>query len=275
MSVKSFRISPVYFLLLVALFISCSKSGSDTPADPCAGVTITVSATTTNTTGPGTTTGSIAATGSGSTGLTYSLNNGAYQQSGTFSNLSAGSYTITAKTAAGCTGTGTFTVLNGDPCIGKTITVSASGNNSDKCTPSGKITVDAAGSTGFTYRLGSSGTYQADNSFLNVAPGDYTVYAKDGDGCEKTTTVTVAALPNGPLFAGVVSLINSKCTTCHVAGHSSGLDFTIECNIVAHKDQINTAAVINGNMPKGGPALTANEKKVITDWIGGGGKSSN
>jgi hypothetical protein len=257
------------------LFYSCSKSGSDTPANPCSGVTITVSATTTETAGPGSNTGSISASASGATGLTYSLNNGTYQTSGTFNNLTAGTYTITAKTSEGCSGSASFTVKDGDPCIGKTVTVSAASTESDQCSPSGTITVDAAGSTGFTYKLGASGTYQADNKFTGVAPGNYTVYAKDGAGCEKQADVAVGTLANGPLFKAVVSLINTRCTTCHVAGHISGIDFTVQCNIVSRKTQIKTAAVDNETMPKGGPALTVNEKKVITDWITAGGKSSN
>lgn len=257
------------------LFYSCSKSGNDTPANPCAGVIITVSATTTQTTGPGSSNGSISATASGATGLTYSLNNGTYQASGSFNNLTAGTYTVTAKTSEGCTGSASFTVKDGDPCIGKTVTVSATSTESDQCSPSGTITVDAGGSTGFTYKLGTSGTYQADNSFTGVAPGNYTVYAKDGAGCEKQADVSVGTLANGPLFKAVVSLINTRCTTCHVAGHISGIDFTVQCNIVSRKTQIKTAAVDNETMPQGGPALTANEKKVITDWITAGGKSSN
>lgn len=261
-------------ILAIVFFLGCSK-GSDEPSNPCAGVTITVSGTAGSTSAPGVADGSITATASGASGLTFSLNGGTAQASGSFSNLAAGAYTITAKTAQGCSGTASFTVTSGDACAGKTITVGAKVTNSDKCSPSGTIKVEVTGSTGFTYRLNADGTYQNEDLFNNVAPGTYTVYAKDGAGCEKTTTATVGELANGPLFTAVKTLINSKCTSCHVAGHISGIDFTVECNIVSRKTGIKTQAVDNETMPKGGPALTATEKKVITDWIDAGGKATN
>ncbi|ULQ53439.1 hypothetical protein [Flavihumibacter fluvii] len=262
-------------LFVITLFMACSKSGTDAPMSPCTGITISVNGTATNTSGAGNSDGSITATASGATGFTFSLNGGTAQSSGTFNNLAAGSYTITAKTSQGCSGTGTFTVTNGDACAGKTITVGAKITNSDKCSPSGTIKVEVTGSTGFTYRLNASGAYQAEDLFNNVGPGNYTVYAKDGAGCEKSTTVTVGSLDNGPLFTAVKSLINAKCATCHVAGHSSGINFTVECTIVEKKSNIRAAAVDSEKMPQGGPALTAAEKKTITDWIDAGGKSSD
>src|SRR6185503_6646225 len=99
-------------LLLVALlsafittYISCgSKGGGGGPANPCSGVTITVSGTVTHTGGPGQNNGSISASGTGSAGLTFSINGGAFQSSGNFTGLSAGTYTITAKNGSGCSG---------------------------------------------------------------------------------------------------------------------------------------------------------------------------
>ena len=52
----------------------------------------------------------------------YSLNNGAFQSSGTFSNLAAGTYTVTAKNSNACTGSAQITVVNAtvttNPCTG-------------------------------------------------------------------------------------------------------------------------------------------------------------
>jgi len=235
-----------------------------------------VNGTVTNTGGPGSTTGSIIVTASGSSGFTYSLNNGPYQASGTFSNLAAGAYTIRAKNGDGCIGSGSFTVADGDPCAGKTITVTADASSSEKCGKTGTITVTASGSTGFTYRLNASGTYQASNSFTQLEAGNYTVYAKDGTGCETTKTITVDAVANGPLFTAVVGLINSKCSGCHTgSAPTSGISFATDCAIVEKKNNIKTQAVDLEAMPKGGPALGAADKKIITDWITAGGRTSD
>jgi len=88
------RISVLSFLV-VSYFIACSKGGgTTTPTDPCTGVTIVVS-TTVTAADAGVSNGSITATATGSSGFTFSINNGTFQASGTFSNLAAGKYTIT------------------------------------------------------------------------------------------------------------------------------------------------------------------------------------
>lgn len=97
---------------IIILINACSKSsdgGGSTP-DACAGVNIVVSATVANVSATGLSDGSIVATATGSTGLSFSINNGTFQASGTFNGLAAGNYTITAKNAAGCTGSKQFTV---------------------------------------------------------------------------------------------------------------------------------------------------------------------
>jgi hypothetical protein len=272
---NSFRLDRVIYLVIFMLVLSCSKSGTGYTPNPCAGVTIVVNGTVVNTSGPGNTDGSITVTATGAASLTYSLNGGAAQSAALFSNLGAGTYSVVAKSSAGCSSTGSFTITSGDACAGKTITLDAVATSSDKCSPNGTIQVNVSGSTGFSYRLNASGTYQNESLFANVGAGTYTVFAKDGTGCEKSTSITVTAVALGPLFSAVKTLINDKCATCHTASHSSGIDFTKECTIVTKADNIKVAAVDNETMPKGGPALTTSEKKTITDWLAAGGKSSN
>jgi len=101
-------------LIGTSFFFSCKKDTTPTnptPTDPCLSVSITVTATPTTATPCATTAdGSISVSASGSTGFTYKLNSGAYQASGIFSGLTAGSYTVTAKDANGCTKSQTVTV---------------------------------------------------------------------------------------------------------------------------------------------------------------------
>lgn len=266
--------SPLVVMSLL-LFYACSKNSSGPPPDPCAGVTIVVNAAVVNTTGPGKGDGTITASATGGSSFTFSINGGAFQSSGTFSSLTAGSYTITARSSAGCTGTGNFTIADGDPCAGKTITVSATPTASEPCSGTGTVSISAAGSTGFTYKLNAGGTFQSAPNFSNVAAGTYTVFARDNAGCEKTATVTVGALPAGSLFTSVKSLLQAKCGTCHISATNGGANFGTDCNIVTLKDRIKVRAVDTGDMPQGGPQLTTAEKKIITDWITAGGRVSN
>jgi uncharacterized membrane protein len=104
-------------------------------------------------------------------------------------------------------------------------------------------------------------------------PGNYTVFVKDGDGCEKSATVTVNSGAKGPLFTLVRNLITTKCQGCHNNSvQNGGQNWEIDCNIVANQGRIKVRAVDEGTMPAGGPPLTATEKSTITNWINAGGR---
>lgn len=112
---------PVFIICSAVLFAACSKGASNTtPADPCAGVTVAVvlSATATD---AGASNGSITATATGGSGFSYSINSGVFQTSGTFNNLAAGKYTVTAKNSNGCTGSLSSTIVSKvATCAGQT-----------------------------------------------------------------------------------------------------------------------------------------------------------
>lgn len=83
------------------------------PVPSCTGVTIVVNATATSSDPCESGDGSVTATASGGTApYSYSLNGGAYQTSPVFTSLAAGSYTILARDANGCTGSGAIVVGN-------------------------------------------------------------------------------------------------------------------------------------------------------------------
>ncbi|MFM7510342.1 MAG: hypothetical protein ACKO33_01035 [Bacteroidota bacterium] len=179
-------------LFAISMLAGCGKD-SPAPSDPCQGVSITVTGSTSNPSGTSAN-GNIIATASGGTGpYTYSLNGGSYQATGQFANLAAGSYTITAKSAAGCTGNATFTLGNSDPCQGVTITVTGNTVNPSGTSANGSITANAAGGTGpYTYSL-NGGPFQATGQFANLAAGSYTITAKSAAGCTGNATFTLTA----------------------------------------------------------------------------------
>lgn len=243
--------------------------------NPCAGVTVTVTLTKTDP-ALGQSNGSITATATGATGFTYSLNNGVFQGSGTFSNLAAGIYNITAKSSAGCLGSNQITLTAINPCSSVNITLSSTVVGLLPCSSTasnGSITLTATGSSGYMYSL-NNGTYQASNIFSNLAAASYTIGVKDANGCTKTGTAVVGTQPAGPLFANVKTLIMSRCagSGCHTnGGNSAGYNFDNECNIVTYWSQINGAAVTYTLTPMPlGILLNATEKQTITDWVNAG-----
>jgi hypothetical protein len=244
--------------------------------NPCAGVTVTVTATQVNPT-TGQSNGSITATATGGTGFTYSLNNGAFQTSGTFSGQAAATYTITAKNSNGCLGSAQVTLTATNPCANINITITTAIVNNTPCvTPAtGKITVTATGSTGFTYNI-NGGAYQTSNVFSTLAAGTYTVGVKDANGCTKTAAATVGNTASGPLFAQMRTLITTRCagSGCHMNGDAKkGYNFDNDCSIVTSWSQINQTCVTYTmtRMPiNPQPILTAAEKLKITNWITAG-----
>ncbi len=245
--------------------------------DPCAGVTVVVTTTQVNPS-QGQSNGSITATATGGTGFTYSLNGGAFQASGTFSGLAAGTYTVTAKNSVGCLGSTTVTLVATSPCAGINIVITTVIVNTTPCvTPAtGSITITATGSSGFTYNI-NGGAYQASNVFSALAAGTFTVGVKDANGCTKTATAIVGTVASGPKFAQMRTLISTRCngSSCHIGNgqNAAGYNFDPDCSIVTYWNQINKACVLYTMvpMPKSPqPLLTAAEKLVITNWINAG-----
>ena len=135
----------------------------------------------------------------------------------------------------------------------------------------GSITVNASGSTGFTYNK-NGGSYQSSNLFSSLTAGTYTIGVKDLNGCTNTATVTVGTAAAGPLFTAVKNnIIVPSCVSCH--GNSGGCNLNSDCNIVSYASRIN-ARCVNANptpMPRSG-LLSANLRTQITNWVNAGGR---
>ncbi|OWY22419.1 T9SS C-terminal target domain-containing protein [Sphingobacteriales bacterium UPWRP_1] len=168
--------------------------------DPCAGVSIAVSASYSCTTGL-----SVSASG-GSGSYTFSTSNGA--------TLANGTYTITATDSNGCTGTASVTVNcgGGDPCAGVTINVTANYS----CATG--VSANASGGTG-PYSFGPlNGTF--------LPEGVYLITATDANGCAGNTTLTVGNCNQPPVAVpdAVVAAIGSGSVNFSVLGNDSDPD---------------------------------------------------
>ena len=208
------------FFLFLTLFVSCAKENISTP-DPCSGKSITVDGTVTPTSGGTSSNGAINITATGSSGFTYSLNNAAFVPGQSFSNLAAGSYTITAKDASGCTGSKSF-VVTASTC--PTITITATTTiASSPTTADGQITATASGSTGITYSL-NNGAFQATGTFTNLVAGSYVVNAKDVNGCTASNTflITSASCPSITVTTVIVPTAGPTATNGSITASAAG-----------------------------------------------------
>ncbi len=129
----------------------------------------------------------------------YSINAGInYQPSSTFTNITAGSYTIRIRDFNGCTFDLPVTIT--EPTL---LTASAVSTPSTCNATDGTITLTAGGGTpGYSFSIDNGTSYQASNVF-NVAPGTYNnILIKDINGCTKPASVTVTLVDNMFLNAG-------------------------------------------------------------------------
>ncbi|MCX6317257.1 MAG: SprB repeat-containing protein [Bacteroidetes bacterium] len=178
----------------------------------------------------GANTGSITATGSGSTGpFTYSIDGVTFQVSGTFSGLGAGIYTITVKDANGCINRKTVTIVNTNgPQFTFTQTNATCGNNT------GTVTVTASGGTPpYQYSINGGSNYQNGNFFTGLLAGTYTLMVKDANNCTNSTLVTITTSPALNLSAIPASAtcgLNNGSITAFGTGGTAPLQYSINGN---------------------------------------------
>lgn len=175
------------YTLYVKDALGCIKTAVFTITEPAA--IVFTSATTTNTSCGGTDGGILVATTGGVGAMQYQLNAGTFQTSPSFSTLSAGAYTVTAKDANGCTSSVIVLVNDaGGPSFGLTNSTDVScfaGND-------GSITLSSLGGTGtIQYSINGGTTFQTSGNFTGLTAGTYTAVVKDAAGCTDIKTIVI------------------------------------------------------------------------------------
>lgn len=135
--------------------------------------------------------GSInAQAGGGSGSINYLLNPGNVASlSGQYNNLNAGSYTVTATDANGCTLTTICNILQ--PAL---LTFTNAVHQDVNCYNGNDATINvmATGGTGsITYQLMPGGTGNSSGVFTGLSAGTYTITASDVNACNVTTIILV------------------------------------------------------------------------------------
>lgn len=138
--------------------------------------------------------------------VSYDFGNGA-TQAPTFTNLSAGSYSVTATDAEGCTA-GLNVTISQDP----TPTLSVVSTNNENCgTGNGDFTVLAAGGQApYIYEL-DNGLISRTPNFANLSAGNYSVSVIDANNCVATQAVTIQQIGN--INVAIADMRNDACNT--------------------------------------------------------------
>ncbi|RME98414.1 MAG: hypothetical protein D6772_09050, partial [Bacteroidetes bacterium] len=135
----------------------------------------------------------------------YSINNGPFQNSGTFTGLAAGTYTVTVRDGSYCQDMMQVTITENIPELINSVTFDPTTCGQ----ANGRIVVSSSFSD-VTYAL-NSGSFQSSNTFNNIAAGTYTVRVRNSEGCEDTENVVVTNIA-GPQLA-LASQVNIDCNT--------------------------------------------------------------
>ncbi|GAA4313653.1 gliding motility-associated C-terminal domain-containing protein [Nibribacter koreensis] len=134
--------------------------------------------------------GAVTITGvsGGTAPYTYSITDGVFQTSASFSGLTAGTYTLVVKDANGCTITKSLNLTNiAGPTAVAATTQPASCQNNDGSVLVGLV---SGGTAPYSYSINGT-AFQTGTSFTGLAAGTYTITAKDANGCLTTTSIIV------------------------------------------------------------------------------------
>ena len=140
--------------------------------------------------------GTVTVSASGGTGaLIYTLNPGAISNgTGSFTNLSANSYTVSVTDANGCGPVASSNLIIAEPAA---ISIDSEGSTDITCNGAndGTVTVSASGGTGaLIYTLNPGAISNGTGSFTNLSANSYTVSVTDANGCgpEVSSSLVIA-----------------------------------------------------------------------------------
>jgi hypothetical protein len=177
--------------------VGCISSGSGVtitaqPTTPSSPVTILTQPTCSSSTG------TIVITSPSGTGMTYSIDGSTYTNTtGTFTSVDPETYSVTAKSSAGCISTGTSATINAQPA---TPVAPVALLTQPSCSVStGTISITSPTGAGMTYSLNGSTYINTTGTFSFVVTGTYTLTAKSSSGCISAgTSVTINQQPATP-----------------------------------------------------------------------------
>lgn len=208
--------------------------------------------------------GSVQLNGSGGTApYAFALNSGAFQASGNFTGLSAGSYTARIQDANGCTDTLVFNItappalnLNPGPITQVQCFGAATGSFS---------VIASGGQAPYTYSLNGS-AFGPSSSFSSLAAGAYTVVVRDANTCTDTLSVSITQ-PASALDISVNTQVNISCF-----GQASGsISVSGSGGVAPYQYSLNGAPFAAGNsftnLPAGNYSIRIRDVNFCLDSV--------
>jgi gliding motility-associated-like protein len=223
--------------------------------------------------------GSVVVSGSGGTGtLSYSLDGGISQSSGSFTNISVGNHTVKVNDANGCIYTVNFYISNPAALV-----LSLAGTTDVNCygaSTGSSVLIASGGTTGYTYSVDAGGPNTptvSGNVVSGMQSGIYTARVTDANACTVTLPVTIRQ-PASPLditttpavltqpscygtASGGINITLTGGTGPYTYTWSNGLGGEDLSNVAAGSYSVN-ATDANGCTITGGPYILTNPAAV-------------
>jgi hypothetical protein len=216
--------------------------------------------------------GSITVSASGEAApYAFSINDGAFQSSNTFSKLGPGSYSIIVKGAQGCLSPPTQVKL---VAPNSTLEVSASTTPDSECfTDNGSITVTASqGKPPYQFQFQNE-NFGSASTFSNRKFGTYLITVKDADGCPTSLSVIVPRANTGISYAGTIKAIldtNCNVSSCHNGDLGPNRDWRTYTGVKNDAGSIKSRTANKSMPPAGSTPLTPDQISQITCWVDDG-----
>ncbi len=196
--------------------------------------------------------GSITATATGGyTPYSYTISpaSGSQSGAGVFTNLPAGSYTITITDSSSNHASKTATVIVGQPTV---LSSTITSQNNIACYGGGAtgsvIVTATGGTTPYRYSIDNGTTFRSTGSFSGLAKGTYNILVKDTNAC----TVSQAVVITEPAASVSITLNSKVNNVCH-SGATGTIKVTAAGGISGY-----SYAIISGTTTNATGASTGN-----------------
>jgi hypothetical protein len=197
----------------------------------------------------------------------YRLNDTDFSENNVFSQLSAGTYTIQAR------------IINSN-CISEEVEATVSNedglqisiaekNNSNCGASTGRILISQEGGAEPVEYTLNDNQAQSDPEFSGLSTGDYTISARDANGCQ--TEISGIEIKTNISFSNDIRTIID--TNCAVSGCHNGTqspNFTEDENIFQNASRIKNRTGSGSMPPAGRPDLSDEEIESIACWVDDG-----
>ncbi|WP_375580769.1 hypothetical protein ABWH96_07055 [Marivirga tractuosa] len=197
----------------------------------------------------------------------YQINSGGFSDNNIFTGLSAGSYSVQAR-------------ATDSNCLSEEIDVSISNedglqislvekNNANCGENTGTIIVEQQGGIEPIEYIINENAAQESPEFTGLSNGDYTIVARDANGCEDE--ISGVEIMTGISFSNnIKSIITTNCAVSGCHNGSQPPNFSTDENIIQNASRIKSRTGNETMPPAGRPDLTEDEIQAIACWVDDG-----